>query len=852
MRVAIHGLNIVILACLPLVACTNLSNQGARGGGSGNPAVLFTGSGTVAYSHLLKNIVPSAVSTNTELALSVDAGTSGFTPLTQYCAVGGGLACSCQLNWKQTDLGIDRQRKLAVTEVQAGLVKCVLPKADWDAIALGTVITLNIVPAAANGSGLNVKALGYKKGTVLTTSGDFLDSTLTPFRNIHRYTCHSKRTSPHEIVNKFLSMTNSSGNTVKTLLSSCFCAGTSNGGAGSASNSSGGIGAACEQAECPSNIREGFSAQNYYRNFYIQSDKVGLINSTNDTYDCPRVLESIRVSATASASGGTAVPTTEQGRFYPLDTTFALSTAYSSEWSVGIRAASVLLKPNDPNTNPANLETCTGASLGFTENGVFPKCLGYAKRPQANGSCGTIQDSNGKVRPLVRLRRYRAMLPARFSSNGAVEGSGNSQSPIYPAVDEVYVADRLVINSSGLATGDLIYGPKPCNYAWFDHEGTVSRTADVDFNSNLNTLRSVTALIANTRARPQYVSTSRFYKWGASASPPAGGWNSSLSVNPDGLIFPNEDFLGAGVGSLDKSSCSANLPRVSYTAGAPSSLSVITSYRESSVAPIAFGTYSGAHSINPREIHLRPVDPWTPQYLEDTSFEACVPLSDPYLEPPLHFYKDNSSNYAWCAEVYPNQNPNWQELNKKRKSKVPGNAYSDILANWNNAGGSANPSHTAKVSWYNRHQNTLGAGASVCSGGTSRNFICDMTEPGTFNSLCLDYLLNQDSLKGASSCDRTAMFDPAQAYKDFPLLAKEDDVKEMLENDLAAKKNFACTYSVSSDPNKVNKQYPSTGCCGVKGGAPVLNGLAAGSGGHLEPYKDSSIPDIRYCGHPVK
>ncbi len=841
---------VLLLACLPLVACTNLSSRNVPGSGSANPAVMFTGAGAAAYTHFLKNIVPSVVSTNTELALSVDAGATGFDSLTKFCTAGGGMTCSCQLNWRQVDLGIDRQRKLAVTEVQSGLVKCVLPKADWDSIAMGTVITMNIVPGTANGSGLNVKALAYKKGTVLTTSGDFLDSTLTPFRNIHRYTCHSKRTSPHEIVNKYLSLTNSSGSTIKTMLSSCFCSSAAGGGAGSASSTSSGIGAACEQAECPSYIREGFSAQNYYRNFYIQSDKVGLINSTNDTYDCPRVLESIKVSATSSGLTST-VPATERGKFYPLDTTFALSTTYSSEWSVGIRAASVLLKPNDPNTNPANLETCTGASLGFTENGVFPKCLGYAKKPKGDGTCGTIQDSNGKVRPLVRLRRYRAMLPARFSSNGAVEGSGNTQTPIYPAVDEVYVADRLVIDSSGLATGDLIYGPKPCNYAWFDHEGAVSRSADRDFHSNLNTLRSISVLMANTRAKPQYVSTSKFYKWGASTTPPVGGWNSSLSVNPDGLIFPNEDHLGTGVGTLDKSTCSANLPRIAYTSGSPSTLSVITSYREASAAPISFGAYPGAHSIDPREIHLRPVDPWTPQYLEDTAFEACVPLADPYLEPPLHFYKDSSSNYAWCAEVYPNQNPNWQELNKKRKVTQSSNSYDVTLVNWSTGLGAGNANHSAKVAWHNPHQNSLGPGSSVCS-GTTRGTLCEMTEPGVLQSDCENFLDTLDSQKG-SSCDRTVLHDPAQAYKDFPLLAGKDDVEDMLKNDLAAKKSYACTYSVSSDPNKVNKQYPSTGCCGKKGGVAVLSGLPGPSGGgHLEPYKDSSIPDVRYCGHPVK
>jgi hypothetical protein len=835
---------ILTIALLIAASCTNLSDRTSSNRNSGNPAILFTGSGTVSYTHVLKNIVPSSPpgDTSTELALSVDAGTPGFAALTGFCSVGGSLPCSCQMNWKQSDIGIDRQRRLAVTQVQAGLVRCAIPRADWDSIAMGTVITMSIVPGTANGSVLSVKPLAYKKGTVLTTAGDFLDSTLTPFRNIHRYTCHSKRTAPHEILNKYLTMSDSSGNSIKIMLSSCFCTGTTNASAGSAGGSSGGIGASCEQAICPSNVRQGYSAQNYYRNFYIQSDKVGLINQSNDTYDCPRVLESIKTYATSVGVGGVSqVPASERGKYYPLDSSFALSTTHSSEWSVGVRAASVLLKPGDPNTNPSNQETCTGASVGFIENGVFPKCLGYAKKPKADGTCGTIQDSNGKIRPLVRLRRYRAMLPARFSGNGDIEGSGNAQSPIYPAVDEVYVADRLVIDSSGLATGDLIYGPKPCNYAWFDHEGTVTRTmAFVNFHSNLNRLRTITTPI-NDIAIPKYVATSKFYKGGGSGSTVA--WTSALSVNPDGLIFPNEDYQGLGVGSLDNSSCSANLPRVSYTAGSPSLISIFTSYREATAAPIYFTSSTmNAHSVDPQEIHLRPVDPWSPQYLEDTAFEACVPLADPYLDPPLHFYRDGSSNYAWCAEVYPNQNPNWQELNKLRRPKASGNSYDTTLANWNSGTGSA------PIAWFNLHQDTLGPG--LCTNGTGRDTICDLSEPGTLNLACKTYLGSLGSRP--NSCDRTAMFDPSQSYKDFPLLASEGDVGDMLMKDLSAKKNYACTYSVSSDPNKVNKQYPSSGCCGKKGGVAVLQALGGTSGGHLEPYLDSSIPDIRYCGHPVK
>jgi hypothetical protein len=299
----------------------------------------------------------------------------------------------------------------------------------------------------------------------------------------------------------------------------------------------------------------------------VRSDKLGLINSSNSTYDCPKVLESVKTSATSS-SGLTTVAQAEQGKYWPLDSSFALSTEWSSEWSIGIFAGSVLLKPGDPNTNTNSLDTCKNSDPRFIENGIYPKCLGYAKPAKIDGSCGSITDSQGKVRPLVRLRRYRAILPPRFDANGDLEGAGLSgSSQIFPAVDEVYVADRLVLDQNALPTGEMIYGPKPCNYAWFDHEGVVNRLGPVDFGSNITNTGAGGAF-----SQPGYVATNRFYK------DPSGNptWNSSLSVNPDGLIFPNRDQFGGGIGSLNQAFCSASLPVVSFNQGQPNAITLFT------------------------------------------------------------------------------------------------------------------------------------------------------------------------------------------------------------------------------------------------------------------------------------
>src|SRR5690606_22205599 len=155
----------------------------------------------------------------------------------------------------------------------------------------------------------------------------------------------------------------------------------------------------------------------YYRNLFVRSDKLGEINSKNARYDCPKVLESVKHSADGDP---TSIPTSEQGKYWPLDTTFSLATEKTNEWSVGVPAASVLMKTGDvdavddtpPNSDPGVV--CSGSTngdrlkeLGTQNGGIAWKCLGYAKKPKADGTCGSIVDVNGRTRPLVRLRRYR-------------------------------------------------------------------------------------------------------------------------------------------------------------------------------------------------------------------------------------------------------------------------------------------------------------------------------------------------------------------------------------------------------------------------------------------------------------
>lgn len=93
--------------------------------------------------------------------------------------------------------------------------------------------------------------------------------------------------------------------------------------------------------------------------------------------------------------------------------------------------------------------------------------------------------------------------------------------------------------------------------------------------------------------------------------------------NLDGIVLP-----GTTVSAAD--SCLATFPTYENP------------YSNSAV--LKFTTVS-----NSDPYYIRPIQPWTLHYEEDTSFQACAPLATNPVDPPLHF---NGANY--CAEVHPN------------------------------------------------------------------------------------------------------------------------------------------------------------------------------------------------------
>lgn len=808
-----------------MMSCTNITSH-ISGNGINVANTTSITTNTSSFSHTLKNFnqaVDSSNAANLQLTITTDTSSANYQSLAGFCSISGTNACACELVWTQnvsangTSYAYPRTIRNAVTEVQSGSVKCAMLQSVWSEIADATVIAIRIVPAATNTSGLSTSTLHYKKGTSVSATGDFLDDTLTPFRNIHRYTCFSKTANrAYELVNQFSPVVAGSGSSsTNVIMGSRYCGSASAGGAGGTGSST-----------CIS-PRTGYSAQSYYRNLFIRSDLFGTINSSNDTYDCPKVLESVRYSA------GQSIPTSEIN-YFPLDSSFSLATTNSSDWSVGVSAASTVFKAGDINS-PVNPVGCVGEDVSnrLTDGKVNVSCLGYAKKPAVDGTCGTIKDNNGRVRPLTRLRRFRVVYPPVFDSTGKIEAG-------HAFADEVYVADRLTVDATGAATGNMVYGPKPCNFAWFDHEGITTRDSTVNFNTSLR------GDAGGLYSKPGYIATTdyQYLQYHSDSSNPGYGafkW----SVDPDGLVIPNFDHDGSVSNAANYASCSISLPWIDWTNGTPNDLRLITTH-QSRVDKVTFGT----RSIYLREVSNQTVDPWSPNYVEDVSFAACVPLPTTFVEPPLHFYKKDDNTMAWCSKVYPTQNPYWYEENKFRK---PMNGGAALTANVVNYG-----MGTAPVKIFTSHETS---GASLFDSefntnclSTNQTTICSMTNfvSGVDSAACQAYLASEHVNK---SCDRTVVYDSSQTFLGFPLLAKDADITKMLTDDLNHDKVFGCEYSVNKDPTKVGAKIPGSGCCGYVGSPShkLLTNLINGTWAHLEPYKDaSSTTDQRFCGYPVE
>ncbi len=781
--------------------------------------------GSLSTSNTTHQMVQVTVGTSTtgtaglNLSLAVAA---GAPTLQNYCAIGGTKPCACELKWVQTTTvgstttTVTRTKRLSATTVQTAIVDCAMETSFWDEIATGTIITTKIVPLSGNETGFNVRAIGYKKGSSVSATGDFLDSSLTPFRNIVRYACYSKRKVWDKLRNDTVSTINGTDST-NSPFSTSFCL-----------DGVSGIG-----GQCPGGSTI-YSAQSYYRNLYIQSDRVGQINSKNSAFECPMVEESLKYSSPASA-----VPTAERGKPYPLDSQFSLAQLKGGDWTVPVSSSSVLYKASSSNSDPDSSDApCADDPSVEADNAIASsvpiarKCLGYAKKPLPSGACGSFTDSSGVIRPMTRLRRFRTLYPQFFKPNGNVE-SGNAFAKRW--MDEVLIADRLEVNTQGQLTGNAIFGPKPCPFAWFDHSGTTTGAASDLGTDSFLTDYPIRSAGGPRYGIPSYRATSAYQR-------------DSFKVNPDGYHFPNYDLfnLATTAGTPGRPhSCSATLSVVERVDGAPVSVRLVTSlYSRGDVWDFNGSTTS----IPLSDVQIRPIEPFMPQYFEDTTFQACVPASSEYLDPPLYLYRNGATQYAWCSKPYPTANPYWRSLNaKKRVLGTQANTLSaDALVGWS--------SGAASVDYFTSTNNDVAGnllfGLNTCAKTTG---ICSLLPVAGDQTICATYI--GDGTPGPR-CDRTVRLDGQTDYRTFPLQAKDTEIKTALDTDMdLGKKTYGCTYSVHPNRNYLGTRSPTTGCCGVRNGSPVVSGLAAdGDGGHLEPMNPGNLsyPNRRYCGDPIQ
>ncbi len=510
-------LSLVTTGCLffTLASCTNsLSKKYSDAiiGSNGTTTGTTGGTGSSSQDKIVISTVniaapSSGSSTNLTTSIFFDTAKSSV-PISTHCSIPASGSsqtskpCVCQFSWTEVNpnagssSNIPRLVTSAVGVVQPNFVSCNAPEVYSTEILDGTQIKIKVVAGANNpDSGLfDVPAYTYTKSTTVT-SGSFQDSQGHMFDNVMHYSCYQKFKRGMTIQSASDTKSNSqTGEVVSYLFGSKFCT--------AAANSSGSSSSKCQNVPSPD-----FSSQAYYYNLYIRSTESGDYNQFNDGFICPLVQEGL----TSGSSTGT------KFKPWPLDTQFALSLSPTGTFSVGVVANTKLANGSSNVSNSSCFSASNGGGnsggTGDTATtGFITSCLGFAAKTNSDGTCPSFKDAGGQIRSTYRLRRYIAIYPRVFDTNGSAI-QGQSQD-----IDTIYVLDRPV---KGPSNSDpqkpyTMLGPKPCPFAFFDKKS-----------------------VAYTNNPPRYVST----------SDPS--WSGK---NVDGIEFPNFD---------GKASCSASLPLIS-------------------------------------------------------------------------------------------------------------------------------------------------------------------------------------------------------------------------------------------------------------------------------------------------
>lgn len=483
--------------------CTNSNRSNFQGALKGkSPTAAPSAEPAVAFTIATAQLASGA--SDVQVFFST-TGAAASRSIREFCSLATPL-CSCQFSWDETnntgatDQKVPRKVLTRLTSVQPSMVSCQLPSVYASEIPNSTLVKLTVLPAAGNPGGFTVSTYTLTKGNI-TATGNFQDAEGRRFQNIFRYSCFEQNLRGVSLASKKVTTTFTKGSTTEDrelLLASQFCKSRGRTGAGSDVDG-------C-QTQLAGSVQQ--SAQTYYYNLYVRSTDLGSINSENAAFTCPEVAEPLFDSATNPGN---------QRNFYPLDSTFALALLPQGTFSIGVEARSRISVAGDPNSvdTPCTPSSASnGGSASTSSDRMVVSCLGYAARPNANGTCPKFVDSNGQTHLTFRLRRYTALYPVLWDTTGANMPNEGAKT------DQVYVLDRPVYDSAADPLQPYtMRGPKPCPFAWYDWKGVTSSPAT-------------------------YVSTNNT------------GWD---RVNPDGIQFPNTDRYTPGIGY---SSCSSVLPVV--------------------------------------------------------------------------------------------------------------------------------------------------------------------------------------------------------------------------------------------------------------------------------------------------
>ena len=726
--------------------------------------------------------------------------TKSTTPLTTICSVGAAgvastLPCNCQFTWNEansssgTIVNIARKVQSPVTLVQPYVVTCAAPSVYGSEIVAGTQINVTVLPASGNTqTGLfTVNTYPYTVGSN-AVSGSFQDAAGHVFSNILRYSCFQTLERGMTIQNKQNVNTNTNtGEVINSLYATQFCLNLAAGGGGVSDT-------------CPDLPGTSFSSQVGYYNLYVRDSERGDINQfdSSNTFVCPLIKEALGNNETLGTLN----------QPWPLDQTFALSVGPATGYPVGVVANSTLSNGSATSVstscypNPSASTVATGTIV--SNSAIINSCLGFAAQVNSDGTCPAITDSSGLTRQTFRLRRYVALFPPTFDTNG------NTLANQPQGLDTIYVLDRPVAGSPNPLKPYTMLGPKPCPYAYFDHAGV--------------------ATVPNPITTPTF-------SYAATSNP---NWQGK---NVDGIEFPNLDLAPAAGGP----SCSSMFPiyNDSLSAWTFTTVNLFNQLPATYPGSTARSNTQFLEALLNQEayshIYIRPSQPFLPHYEEDTDFQACAPQAVPIIDPPLHFARDAvSGNVAWCAEAYPTQNPNIQAIDPPVPNPVvPTPATSPLplasaalgkVANYTShvvipKGSASAPCNATQISIpsinYVYPPNTITAFKGYAS------------HPNTFAWPSPSPQAGCTTTCASETCDRTVE-STGLAWPLFPLLAPAVDVEETIVTD----KSYMCMVTYDAGGAKTNVSTPSDGCCSratVFVPTNASNPVASPTAAHLEP-----------------